>query len=90
MLNTEEGIVVWCSLLSNGLLAPYFFDETVTSSTYRQMLVDYAWAQLQGKRLYFQDDGAAPHYAVIVGEWHFLVVGLVDVDLLTGQHFHLI
>ena len=43
--NTEEGMMVWCSLSSNGLLDPYFFDETVTSSTYRQMLVDYAWPQ---------------------------------------------
>ena len=33
------------------------------------MLVDYAWPQLQLKRLYFQHDGAAPHYAIIVGEW---------------------
>ena len=33
------------------------------------MLVDYTWSQLQHKRLYFQYDGAAPHYAVIVGEW---------------------
>ena len=40
---TEEGIMVWCGLSSNGLLSPYFFDEAVTNSTYRQMLVDYAW-----------------------------------------------
>ena len=33
------------------------------------MLVNYAWPQLQGKRLYFQHDEAAPHYAVIVREW---------------------
>ena len=31
--NTEEGMMVWCGLSSNGLLDPYFFDETVTSST---------------------------------------------------------
>ena len=29
----------------------------------------YAWTQLQRTRLYFQYDGAAPHYAVIKGEW---------------------
>ena len=33
------------------------------------MLVSCAWPQLQCKRLYFQHDGAAPHYAVIEGEW---------------------
>ena len=69
MSNTEEGMIVWCGLSSNGLLSPYFFDETVTDSTYRQILVDYAWPQLQAKRLYFQDDRAAAHYAVIVCEW---------------------
>ena len=45
------------------------FNETVIASTYRQMLVDYVWPQLQGKKLYFQHDGAALHYAVIESEW---------------------
>ena len=31
--NTEERIMVWCSLSLNRLLAPYFIDETVTGST---------------------------------------------------------
>ena len=62
-------MIVWCGLSSNRLFGPNFFDETVTGSTYRQMLVDYAWPQLQHKRLYFQHDGAAPHYAVVVREW---------------------
>ena len=35
--NIEE-IMVLCGFSSNGLLGPYFFDETVTDSTYRQML----------------------------------------------------
>ena len=33
------------------------------------MLVDYAWSQLQRKRLHLQQDAAASHYAVIEGEW---------------------
>ena len=57
--------MVWCGLSSNELLAPYFSDETVTGSTHRQIFVDYAWPQLQCKRLYFQHNGAAPHYALI-------------------------
>ena len=31
--NTEEGMMVWYDLSSNGLFGPYFFDETVTGST---------------------------------------------------------
>ena len=60
---------MWYGLSSNGLLGPYFFDETVTDLTYRQMLVDYAWPHLQHKRLHFQNDGTAPHYAVTIHEW---------------------
>ena len=67
--NIEEGMMVWFGLSSNGLLGPYFFDETVTGSTYTKMFVDYAWPQLQHKRQYFQHDGAVPHYAVVVREW---------------------
>ena len=67
--NAEEGMMARCGLSSNRLLSLYFFDETVAGSTYRQMLVDYAWPRLQRKRLYFQHDRAAPHYAVIGGEW---------------------
>ena len=61
--------MVKCGLSSKELLGLYFFDETVTGSTYRKLLVDYAWSQLQWKRLYFQYNGATPHYAVIVHEW---------------------
>ena len=69
MPNTEEGMMMWRGLSLNGLLGSYFFDGTVTGSTYRQVLVDYAWPQLQRKKLYFQHDRVAPHYAVIVREW---------------------
>ena len=51
------------------LLVDYFFSETVSGLSYKQILVDYACPQLQRKRLYFQHDGAASHYAIIVGEW---------------------
>jgi hypothetical protein len=36
---------------------------------YKQMLVDYAWSYLKRKRLYFQHDGAGPHYAIVVRDW---------------------
>ena len=67
--NTEDGIMVWYDLSSDGLFGRYFFNETVTGLTYRQMFVDYTWPQLQRKKLYFQHGRAALYYAVIVGEW---------------------
>ncbi|CAF2008707.1 unnamed protein product [Rotaria magnacalcarata] len=67
--NTKQGVMVWCGLTSSGLLGPYFFKETATGSVYKQMLIDYAWPYLKHKRLYFQPDGAGPHYAIVVCDW---------------------
>jgi hypothetical protein len=67
--NTQEGVMVWCGLTSGGLIGPYFFKETVTGPVYKQLLLDYAWPQLKRKRLYFQHDEAAPHYAIVVRSW---------------------
>jgi hypothetical protein len=54
---------------SNGLVGPYFFDDTVAGSVYQEMLTTYAWPQLKRKGLYFQHDGAGAHYVVAVREW---------------------
>jgi hypothetical protein len=54
---------------SNGLVGPYFFDDTVAGSVYQEMLTTYAWPQLKRKGLYFQHDGAGAHYAVTVRAW---------------------
>jgi hypothetical protein len=67
--NTGQGVMVWCGLTSGGLFRPYFFKETVTGSVYKQMLVDYARPYFKRKRLYFQHDGAGPHYAVVMRDW---------------------
>ena len=60
--------MVWYGFTSSGLIGPYFFNETVAGPVYKQMLVDYAWSQLKHKRLYFQHDGARPHYATMMPE----------------------
>ncbi|CAF1226340.1 unnamed protein product [Rotaria magnacalcarata] len=33
--HTEEAVMVWCGMSSNGLVGPYFFNETVSGLTYR-------------------------------------------------------
>jgi hypothetical protein len=68
--NTRQGVTVWCGMTSNGLVGPYFFNDTVTGSLYKDMLVEYVWPQLKRKRFYFQHDGAGAHYhyAVTVRE----------------------
>ena len=51
------------------IFGPYFFDENVTGKSYLEMLETFLWAQIKQWRLYFQQDGAAPHYALIVRDW---------------------
>lgn len=67
--NSKGGVMVWCGLTSAGLIGPYFFDGSVNAETYLQMLKDYVWPQVKGKRLYFQQDGASAHYATVVRQW---------------------
>ncbi len=67
--NSQQGITVWCGICSNGLVGRYFFKDTVTGPLYKEMLVNYAWPQLNRKNYYFQHDGVGPHYAVIVRKW---------------------
>ena len=63
-------MMVWRGVIYHQMdsLVPTLSMKQSTGSTYRQMLVDYASPQLQGKRLHFQHDGAASHYAVVVLE----------------------
>lgn len=67
--NTRQGVMVWCGMSSDGLVGPYFFNDTVTGLSYKQMLVDYAWPRLKRKKFYFQHDGAGAHYALNVRDW---------------------
>lgn len=69
MPNTQQGIMVWCGISSNGLVGPYFFNDIVTGPSYKEMLVNYAWPRLKNKNFYFQHDGAGAHYSVTVREW---------------------
>ena len=67
--NDHRGIMVWCGMTSNGLLGPYFFEENVNQFSYLNMLQGFVWPKIKHKRLYFQQDGAATHYAITVREW---------------------
>lgn len=63
------GIMVWCGLTSSGIIGPYFFDENVVADTYLAMLNGYLWPHIKRRRVYFQQDGAAAHYALRVRSW---------------------
>lgn len=68
-------INVWCGILSNRLIGPFFIDGTLNQEKYHQILTE----QLQNfldelpiadlNRIYFQQDGATPHNARINTNW---------------------
>jgi transposase len=68
------GVTVWCGISSQGIIGPYFFDGTVSGSSYLEMLSEWLWPQIEsriqgGERIIFQHDGATPHFAIIVRDW---------------------
>lgn len=69
VLNDRRGVHVWCGISSNGLVGPYFFDGTVNGVAYLTLLREFAAPHLTMPGLHFQQDGAPPHYALIVREW---------------------
>lgn len=71
-LNPDK-CLVWCSISSNKIIGPYFFDSTVNADNYLEMLQQFFWQehkrQKKYRQYYFQQDGAPPHRAIVVQEW---------------------
>lgn len=63
---------VWCALSCSEVFGPFFFvEQTVTAVTYLDMLQLYLLPQLEDHQpnVMFQQDGAPPHWALIVREF---------------------
>lgn len=67
--NDQRGVNVWCGLSSAGILGPYFFDGNVTAVAYRELLVNIAGPHVLQNQLILQQDGAPPHFGLIVRHW---------------------
>ena len=69
----QPGVNVWGGISSSGVLGPIFFDGTVTGDNYLEILMNQVVPQLQQQPnlhdLYFQQDGAPPHYSRAVREY---------------------
>ena len=59
---------VWCGVLGNKLIGPFVFDNNLTGNTYEAFLRNELPGLLEDiplmirSRMYFQHDGAPPHY----------------------------
>jgi hypothetical protein len=57
-------ITVWCGLCGDGVLGPYFFDQTVNSERYYDFLANQyipdTYSENWVDKYYFQQDGAPP------------------------------
>ena len=61
---------VWGGISVKGVLGPVFFDGTVNGQNYLDMLTNVVVPQLRARddydELFFQQDGAPPHYPRLV------------------------
>lgn len=69
---TVWGTNVWCGLIGNQLLGPYFYDGNLTAVMYLEFLQNVLQEFLEDlplllrQSLYFQQDGAPAHNGIIV------------------------
>jgi hypothetical protein len=68
-----KGIHVWAGIHSRGIIGPYFFEQSVNGQSYLSMLQDYAVPQLMelenAHEFFWQQDGAPPHWSLVVREY---------------------
>lgn len=68
--NNSPHVMIWAGMTSTYLLGPYFFEGSVNQHTYLQMIYKWSLPQLRAKgtadTVYFQQDGAPPHFALAV------------------------
>jgi hypothetical protein len=69
----DKKLLVWCAISAEGIIGPYYFEQTVTKEEYLKMLETYFWRKhIQNpnfKKYYFQQDGATPHTADATQTW---------------------
>lgn len=71
----SEKVNVWCGILNETLIGPFFFDYTLNSVRFHNFLTHEFRDAVQNlplavqQNLYFQLDGASIHNAVIVKNW---------------------
>ena len=69
----SPSVTVWAAIHAGGIIGPFFFEGTVTGATYLAMLQSQFWPEFVAlpnhHNIFFQQDGAPPHYALAVRQW---------------------
>jgi hypothetical protein len=69
----SPGVMVWGGVSYDGLIGPFFFEGTVNRETYLELLSETVCPLLLQRDdfedLWWQQDGAPPHYSTEVREW---------------------
>ena len=68
------GAMVWRGILDDRIIGPFFIEDgTITGQRYLKLLEEEMWPAIANhprvSQLFFQQDGAQPHYARVVREW---------------------
>lgn len=68
-------INVWCGLYNGSIVGPYFYEGTLTAQRYTEEILDIVVTEFIDnlplatvQRLWFQHDGAPPHFGLVVRE----------------------
>lgn len=67
-------VTVWCGIWREGVVGPFFFDESVTGRSYLRMLKEEFLPELEALHMQrqvcvFMQDGAPPHWWTSVRKW---------------------
>jgi transposase len=71
--NYPQKVHIWAGICSYGVIGPYFFHNSVTASSYVEMLNNWFWPLIinmpEREAMWFMQDGATPHYSTQAREW---------------------
>ena len=65
-------VTVWCGMTSDCAVGPFILRDTMNAERYLTMLQDEIWSVISTweniEDLIFMQDGAPPHFAIVVRE----------------------
>lgn len=72
-VHTRQKVTVWCGMTSTKIVGPVIMKDTMNAERYLNMLRDQVFPEISSwdniDDLIFMQDGAAPHFALVVRDW---------------------